>query len=166
MVSPEMIRRYPFFAGLDSEHIVALARLGEEKRIEAGKHFFEENTTLASFYLLLEGAVAIVIGVPDRSVTQDVSGQLMGDLVMKDITVSTVGSGSVFGWPALLPPHHTTAGAKALMPCKVVQFDAQALWKHFEEDSRFGFLMTQKAAAVLADRLRDIRIETLAQLVE
>lgn len=166
MVSPELIRRYPFFAGLENEHIVALARAAEEKTYAAGEYVFPETGTLDHFYLLLEGAVSIVIGVPDRTAVQNVSGQLMGNLTLKDVIISTVGTGNVFGWPALIPPHQVTAGAKAIMPCKLVQFDCKALLAQFQEDPRFGYLMTQKAAQILADRLRDIRMESLAHLVE
>jgi hypothetical protein len=36
MVSPELIRRYPFFAGLDYDQLVKLAKVAQEYKVEAG----------------------------------------------------------------------------------------------------------------------------------
>jgi CRP/FNR family transcriptional regulator, cyclic AMP receptor protein len=161
MVSPELIRRYPFFAGLSYEWIERVARAGDESTVPVDHRFFREGDALDRFYLVLEGAVAIVMEVPDREQTQTVSSQLTGVIAGRDVTVSTVGTGEVFGWSALLPPTDATAGAKAITPCHVVAFDAPALESTFEDDWRFGYVLTQKMAGVLRDRLRDVRIETL-----
>jgi CRP-like cAMP-binding protein len=164
MVSPELIRRYPFFAGLDYDHIVKLAKVANEESVETEHCFFHETDDLKSFYLVLEGAVAIVFEVTDRDVEQQISGQLTGELKTKDVTVSTVGTGDVFGWSGLIPPHTATATAKAITPCRVLVFDSQALMQTFEEDCHFGYILAQRAAQVIRERLRDLRIESLAHL--
>jgi CRP-like cAMP-binding protein len=166
MVSPELLRRYPFFAGLDYDHIVKLANVADEKTVEADYYFFHETDDLESFYLVLEGAVALIFEVPDHEIEQQVSGQLTGELKTKDITVSTVGTGDIFGWSGVIPPHTATAGAKAITPSRVLAFDCEALLRTFDEDCRFGYLMAQKAARVIRERLRDMRIESLAHLAE
>jgi CRP-like cAMP-binding protein len=166
MVSPELLRRYPFFAGLDYEHIVKLARVADEERVENGHWFFHECDELESIFLVMEGAVAIVFEVPDQDVEQQVAGQLTGELKTKDVTVSTVGTGDVFGWSGLIPPNTATASAKAITPCRVLSFDSEELLQTFEEDCRFGYVMARKAAQVIRERLRDLRIESLAHLAE
>jgi CRP-like cAMP-binding protein len=164
MVSPELVRRYPFFAGLDYDHIGKLAKVADEKSVETGHCFFHESDDLKNVYLVLEGAVAIVFEVPDQDVEQQVSGQLTGELQTKDVTVSTVGTGDVFGWSGLIPPYTATATAKAITPCRVLEFDSKKLLQTFDEDCRFGYKMAQKAAQVIRERLRDLRIESLAHL--
>jgi hypothetical protein len=57
------------------------------------------------------------------------------------------------------------AGAKALTSCRVIVFDCLALLEAFKEDCRFGFLMMEKTAQVIRGRLRDQRMESLAQVV-
>jgi CRP/FNR family cyclic AMP-dependent transcriptional regulator len=166
MVSPELIRRYPFFAGLDYDHIVKLSKVADERSVEAGQFFFHEGDELAVFYLVLEGAVAIVLEIPNHDVEQQIAGQLTGELKTKDVTTSTVGTGDVFGWSGLIPPHTSTAGAKAITPCRVVVFDCEELWNIFEEDCHFGLVMAQKGAQVIRERLRDMRIESLAHFAE
>lgn len=166
MVSPELIRRYPFFAGLDYDNIIKLAKVADEKTTETGHCFFHEGDELTVFYLVLEGAVAIVLEVPDHDVEQQIAGQLTGELKTKDVTVSTVGTGDVFGWSGLIPPHTATASARAITSCRVVVFDCKKLRRIFEEDCYLGLVMAQKGAQVIRDRLRDMRIESLAHLAE
>ncbi len=166
MVSPELIRRYPFFAGLNYQHIVTLAKVADEQSVETGHYFFHEGDEMGHFYLVVEGAVAVIVEVPDQDVAHEISGQLTGKLKTRDVTVSTVGTGDVFGWSGLIPPYQSTAGAKAIMPCRVLVFDCRELRPIFEEDCRFGYVMTQKAAQVIRERLRDTRIESLADLTK
>ena len=82
----------------------------------------------------------------------------------KDVTVSTVGAGDVFAWSALVPPHTATASAKAATRCRVVGFDCEALRPIFEEDRTLAYLMLLKVAQVVRGRLRDTRIENLAEI--
>jgi len=165
MVSPELIRRYPFFAGLSMDEITLLARAASEKSVEAGHTFFREGDQLDHFYLAVEGAIGIVIELPERDVEHKISEQFTGTFRTRDVVISTVGPGDVFGWSGLVPPHKATAGAKALTPCRVLSFDCRDLHEKFEEDCRFGYLMMQKAAQVIRGRLRDTRIQSLADFV-
>jgi len=162
MISVEIIRRYPFFAGLTYEQIVTLAEDATEKSVEEGHVFFKENNVLKSFYLVLEGTVGIVIEIPDHDVKQTVSDQLTGEIKTKDILLSTVSSGNIFGFPALIPPHGANACAKAIAPCQVVEFNCTELLKEFDKDCEFGYVMTQRVAQLAVERLHDLRIETLA----
>ncbi|HIC89596.1 MAG TPA: Crp/Fnr family transcriptional regulator [Anaerolineae bacterium] len=151
MVSPELLRRYPFFAGLDMDQITILARSADEVTVETGHYFFHEGEELSSFYIILEGAVAIVFELPQHD---------------REIVISTLGPGDVFAWSGLVPPHSSTASGKALTWCRVLSFDCREIRKSFEEDWHFGYLMMEKAAQVIRGRLRDLRIESLAYLAE
>lgn len=164
MISPELIRRYPFFANLNEDQIVTLAQAADEVSVEAGYCFFCDEDELNTFYLVVEGEAAIVIPVPDQDVEQKVSGQLTGELQTEDVIVSTIEPGQVFGWSALVPPHSSTAWAKTTKPSRMITFDCTQLRPIFEEDTGFGYLMMQKAAQVTRERLRDLRIEVLAYL--
>ena len=162
MISPEVLRRYPFFSGMNYDQIVELAKTAKEESAAAGTYFFHDGDPVEKFYLLIEGAVAIVLEIPDRKAKQPVAGQLTGEITMKDVTVSTVGTGSVFGWPGLIPPHEANAGAKAVTECKVYSFDCKTLLAKYEQDPQFAYVLTLRAAQVMRERLRDMRIESLA----
>jgi CRP-like cAMP-binding protein len=158
------MRKYTFFTGLNADYKATLAKSAVEFSVDEGHYFFHEGDILDHFYLVLEGTVAIVIAIPDRDEVQTLTRQLTGNLKNRDVTVSTVRPGNIFGWSALIPPHKSTAGAKAQMPCRVVSFDCEKLRPLCDEDHEFGHLMTQKAAQVIRERLRDMRMESLAEV--
>jgi len=162
MVSTEMLRRYPFFAGLGREHLTTLARISEDITVEADDYFFREEDVLEHFYIILEGAAAIVFELPERDVKHKIADQFTREFKTKDVVVSTVGTGDIFGWSGLVPPFRATAGVKALTRCRAIAVGSKELVGIFEEDYQFGYVMTQKAAQVIRDRLRDLRIESLA----
>ncbi|MFN2187152.1 MAG: cyclic nucleotide-binding domain-containing protein [Candidatus Promineifilaceae bacterium] len=166
MVSAELLRRYPFFAGLSHEYLTRLAKISDEISVDAEHYFFHEEEDLDKFYLTLEGAIAIVIELPEKDVQHKVSEQFLRELKTKDVIVSTVGSGDIFGWSGLVPPYKSTAGAKAVTDCRVVAIQSQELRNLFEEDCKFGLVMTQKAAQIIRERLRDLRTETLSFIVQ
>lgn len=166
MVSPELLRRYPFFAGLSHEYLTKLANMSDEISVEADHYFFHEDEDLDKFYLTLEGAVAIVIELPEKDVQHKVSEQFLRELKTKDVIVSTVGSGDVFGWSGLIPPFRSTAGAKAVTDCRVVAVQIQDIRDLLNEDCEFGLVMTLKAAQIIRERLRDLRTETLSFIVQ
>lgn len=166
MISPETIRRYPFFSGLSHENIVALADSAEEFQVEIGYLFFHQGEQLQHFYLVLKGAVSILVDLPDETVKHTVSEQLTGSLKMREVVASKVEPGEVFGWSGLVPPHTTTASARALAPSTVIAFDCLKLLDIFQEDCKFGYLMMLKAAQLIRERLRDKRIEAMGVTVE
>ena len=149
MVSPELLRRYPFFSGLTIDHITQLAMSAEELEMPAGHYFHHEGDDLEYLYLILEGEINVITKLPQKG---------------KEVVLSTMGVGDVFGWSALVPPHSATAGAKSITPCRVVALDRRELMKKFEEDCQFGYLMMQKVAQLIRERLNDLRIETMAYI--
>ena len=162
MISPELIRRYPFFAGLTRGQIVALAMVADEKLVEAGHVFFDEGDKLEKLYFVLDGNVDLAVSVPDSNKNHDRAEQIMGNFITEAITVSTVGHGQIFAWSSLIPPHNSTASARATIPCRVLVFDSENLSEIFQRDCQFGYLMLQKVANVIRKRLHDMRIQSLA----
>ncbi len=147
MVSPELLRRYSFFGGLSMDHIVELAKVASEIDVEEGGFFFHEGDDLNFLYLVVDGDVEILVELVEKGI---------------EIVTSVVVPGEVFGWSALLPPHTATASAKAKTDCRLVAFDCIPLRQQFEADSYFGFVITQRLAQVMRERLNALRIESLA----
>lgn len=151
MVSLELIRRYPFFAGLSREQMTILTKAGSEEKVEAGHFFLHEKDETPYLYLVVAGKVSAVIELPGRD---------------KEIVIGTIGSGDVFAWSALVPPHTATASVKAIEPCHVIAIDCRQLLEAFEDNPRFGYLMMTKAAQVTRDRVTTMTMETLTYLAE
>lgn len=147
MVSPELIRRFPFFSNFSLDQIVFLAKIAEENAVQRDHYFNHEGEELNTLYLILEGETSLITILPQKD---------------REVTINTLGPGDIFGWSALVPPYTATAGAKAIIPSRVVEFDATELRKTFDEDCQFGYLMMIKIAQLIRDRLNSLRIETLA----
>jgi CRP-like cAMP-binding protein len=166
MDSSELLRFHPTFVGLSKDQFKTLSQATKEFSVQPGYHFFLEGDELKYYYLLTEGAVSIVIGVTDHNLEQKYSDLLNGILKTKDITVSTIEKGEFFGWSALIPPFIATAGAKAIKPCRVIAFDCNKLLDIFKQDGHLGYIITQSVAQVVRQRLQDLHVELLADLVE
>ncbi len=164
MISPELLRRYSFFGTFTHDDLLRLASAGTEMQADAGQYFFHEGDELDRFFLLVDGAVSIVMELPAQNVAHPVSGQMTGQLATQDVIVTRVGSGDIFGWSGLVPPHAATSGARAAASCRVVAFDCPALLRAFDADCRFGYLMLQKIVQVTRARLQDLRVESLAAI--
>ncbi len=145
MITPELISRYPFFSGLELNQLKALASVAEGITVEQGEYIFHEGDELESFYIVVEGAVGIVV---------EKDGQ-------PDAVISAVGPGHVFAWSALVPPHLATASAIAFTPCWLIAFNRKKLLHEFQKDCRFGYRMMEKIVQISRDRLLDARIESL-----
>jgi CRP-like cAMP-binding protein len=60
MVSPELLRRYPFFALLNDEQLKAIAMIAREQTYQKGTLLVKENTPANTLMLLLEGDVDLI----------------------------------------------------------------------------------------------------------
>jgi len=151
VITTDLISRYPFFADLTKEQIAKLASVAEGVTANQGEYIFHEGDDLCCFYIVVEGAVGVVIEVPKKE----------NPTQTEDVIFSALGPGGAFSWSALVPPHKATASAKALSPCWVIGFDCQKLIQLFEEDFEFGYRMLMKVAQISRDRLHDTRVESL-----
>ena len=165
MISRHSINVYPFFSGLESDYMRILVEAANRVSVKPDYHFFRPGEELDQFYLVVDGEIGIYIAVTDQNVEQTLTMQLTQDLATKEIVVSTVGPGEVFGWSGLIPPHESTAGAKAIKPSQVIEFDCKEIRPSFKSDSNFAYLMTLKAAQIIRKRLRDKCVEILSEII-
>jgi CRP-like cAMP-binding protein len=151
MVSPELIRRYPYFSGISIERLNMLANMAEEIEYEPDFHFHHEGDDIDKVYIIVEGDISLVTSFPQQD---------------KEVVINTLSTGDVFGWTSLLPPFTAGAGAKSNSKCKLIEFKSSQLREKFEDDYEFGYLMMTKIAQIIRERLDSIVIETLAYQAE
>ncbi len=151
MVSPELIRRYPYFSGISIDRINLLANIAEEVESEPGQYFHQEGEDINKVFIIIKGEVSLLTTLPQQG---------------KEVIINTLGVDDVFGWTSLLPPYTAGAGARSITKCKLIQFNASGLRDKFEEDYQFGYLMMIKIAQIIRERLDSIVIETLAYQAE
>ncbi len=146
MISPELLRRYPFFAGLSEDQLRGIAMIADEISFPAKTIVFKEDTEAECFYILVSGEVELLY-----------SGGGEGRVV--NAYVGSVAPGEVFGFSSLLEPYKMTTAARSEGPVSVIAIDACGLRAMCEVDHRLGYTLMQHLAQALAERLHGVRIQ-------
>ncbi len=154
MVSPELLRRYPFFAHLDDAQLKAIAMISQEQEVNKGSVLFQEGQPADTIYLLLSGGVDLFFTVVDA-----------GGATPREYPVDDINPGEVFGISALIDPHILTSSARASQNSRTVCIDGAELRKACEKDQHMGCLLMQQAAKAFAERLHYCRIQLAAARV-
>ncbi|MEW5989321.1 MAG: cyclic nucleotide-binding domain-containing protein [Chloroflexota bacterium] len=148
MVSPELLRRYAFFADFSYQEIKALAVAGEEKMVDTGQLLFAEGAAAEHLYFLIDGEVEILLEVNE--------GQA------RHVPLSTIPPGELIGWSALVEPRLFTASARATRPSRLIAFNAVGLEQDMVGQPHLCNLLLRKVVQVLSHRLKDTRIQLLS----
>ncbi len=148
MISPEVLRRYPFFCCLNEEQQKAIAMIAEEMEVEAGKELFLEGQPVEALYLLEEGSVDLYY-----TASGDPKDQLL---------VGEINPGEPFAISAMIEPYTFTATARVAKPSRVLRVDARALRALCEVDCRMGYLLMKQIAAIAIERLHFARVQLAA----
>jgi CRP-like cAMP-binding protein len=146
MISPEMLRRYPYFAGIKDESLKAVAMISEERSAAAGAVLFREDEPANHLFILAEGEVDIryaVGGGEHKSVDTLVGGDLMV-------------------WTAVVPPHKTHSTAVARKDVRLVAIDAPKLRALCEQDPLLGFRLMSGIAEAVSHRLHGAGVQLAA----
>ncbi|HSB65285.1 MAG TPA: cyclic nucleotide-binding domain-containing protein, partial [Anaerolineales bacterium] len=124
MISPEILRRYPFFGSLTDAQLKAMAMIGEEESFSKGSVVCEEGQPSQALFILLEGGVSLYYKTEEE----------FRPKTRKDFLVGEINAGEVFAISALVEPYINTATVKAEKDCRVVRLKAEELKKLIEKD--------------------------------
>jgi CRP-like cAMP-binding protein len=152
MISPELLRKYPFFGSLDDNHLRELAMLAEEVIFESGEVIFQEGGPADALYFLLDGYVDLYYTLADTRAASPEKGIPVGD----------INPGEPFSISALIEPHVLTATASTAISSRVLKFDAQRLQALFKQDRKLAYALTYQAAKAAIERLHASRIQLAA----
>ncbi len=150
MISPEVLRRFPFFAGLTDEELKSIAMISDEEKYAANTFICHEREPARKLYMLLQGSVDVMVNTDEEGLQHE--------------TVSTLTVGDVFGWSALVEPYTPTSSLFAATPVTMVAMDGAGLRALFELDCHLGYNILHKTAQVISDRLKDTRIQMLSMV--
>jgi CRP-like cAMP-binding protein len=152
MVSPELLRRYPFFGFLDDAQLKAVAMLAEEVAVHQGETLLENDRPAAALFVLLEGSAELDYVVMDRD----------NPRLRKEFYISDINPGEVSGISALIEPYIYTATVRATSAGRVVRIDAAGLRALCEVDSRLAAALMRQLARAAMERLHDTRVQLVA----
>jgi CRP/FNR family transcriptional regulator, cyclic AMP receptor protein len=146
MISPEVLRRYPYFGGISEESLKQLAMIAEDKCIAAGTLLFREGDPAAHLSIIVRGEVDIQY--------------LLGDGELR--TVDTLVAGELLGWSAIIDPYKYTAICTATKDLELVRLDAAKVRGLCEHDPLLGYRLATEVAKLLAHRLEGARVQLAA----
>ena len=151
MISPEVLRRFPLFAGLSPTAFRDLALFGEQATYAAGDYIFEEGDDASQLFLIVEGSVDILLN--------------LGDNYEKRTEIETIVAGEVLGWSALVEPHTYKLSAIATSDVTAVALDAVALRAYLAGHCELGYMVLGRVAQIIGDRLHNMRVRMLSLIV-
>jgi CRP/FNR family cyclic AMP-dependent transcriptional regulator len=151
MISPETLRRYPFFGALDFDQIKEIAIISDTVTFTKGEQIFEECGVADSLYLIVEGLVDLFY----RSESE-------GGQPPKVLVAGEVSPGEFLGFSALIAPYSLNATAKASQNTRAIKIDAVALRQLCEKDSLLGYRVMTQLAKEAIERLMAARVQLAA----
>ena len=152
MVSPELLRRYPFFGSLNDAQIKSMAMIAEEESVAKGTILCEEGQPANVFFLLLEGSASLYYK----------SGEEYQPKTRKDFLVGEINPGEIFAISALVEPYIYTATVRAEKVSRVLKFDSKALNSLIEKDLRLYSLLMREIIKAAMERLGFARVQLAA----
>ena len=147
MISPEILRRYPYFASIDDAILRQLAMIAEEKQhIPSGTQLFAEGEAASRLSIIVCGEVNIQY--------------LLGNGEMR--TVDTLVGGDLLGFSALIEPYKYTGFGATTQETDLVLIDAPKLRELCNRNPQLGYQLMLQVARLLAHRLEGARVQLAA----
>lgn len=128
------------FRGVEPAALEGLRALGQATEVPSGAVLFRLGDLADQLYVVLRGRIALAMPIHVRGAEQD-------------LTVEEKGPLEVVGWSALIPPHHATLSARALLDSALFVLPGQALQQHLASDPVVGLRVMSNLAAVVGRRL-------------
>jgi len=140
MVTPEVLKGFDLFVGLDDIELAEIAPLCHRRTYEKDATIFTAGGWATDIYLLEAGNVAIQI-----------------EFVIYEYelraAVYTVRKGETFGWSALVPPHRLTASARCLEKVAVITINGTDLMEILKHHNYMGHMIMKNLSAIISSRL-------------
>jgi CRP/FNR family transcriptional regulator, cyclic AMP receptor protein len=140
-----ILAQHPFFQDLDLVYQKLMVACAANVRFPAGADLFREGDAAEQFYLIRHGHVALQVFVPGQ-------GRL---------TIDTIAAGNVLGWSWLFPPYRWHFDAQALELTRAIAFDGACLRAKCDENHDLGYLLMQRFARIMMQRLQATRLQLL-----
>ena len=135
-----------WFQELDPEHFNKLVSIAGLMNVEAGEELFREGDKEDCLYVVVEGRVALEIFIPGRG----------------RIRIYTAEPMDIVGWSSITPVvRQRTASARAVLPSRLVCFNAANLFNLCNEDHDLGYVVMRHLSNVVASRLLTTRLQLL-----
>lgn len=140
-----ILAQHPFFQDIEPLYLQLMVGCAAHVRFAAGDDLFREGDVADRFYLIRHGHVALQVFIPGQG----------------RITIETIAAGEVLGWSWLFPPYRWHFDAQALELSRAIAFDGACLRAKCDEDHDLGYMLMQRFAQVMTQRLQATRLQLL-----
>ncbi|MBW2107834.1 MAG: Crp/Fnr family transcriptional regulator [Deltaproteobacteria bacterium] len=137
MVSLQDLKRIAVFEDLTDGMLERLAPIAQTESMEERQMVYEEGSAADRFFSLIRGKVLL-------------EAELAPNFI---ISVGSIKPGYSFGWPALFPSGTNTSYAVCAEPSEILMMPGDKLSEILNDDQKMGFLVMQKSARILENRL-------------
>ena len=152
MISPELLRRYPFFRALDDTQLKTIAMLAEEVFIDPDQHIFEADQAADRFYFLITGSIDLFYITDDASAPDHKKSLYVGHLNPEE----------PFGISALIEPYRYSATAITNSLCRIIKIEGNGLREMCKADVPGALTLMSHIAQIAMSRLNETRVQLAA----
>jgi CRP-like cAMP-binding protein len=152
MISPELLKRYPFFSSFTEDQLKEFAMIAEEESAEAGQELFQECGPAVDLYLLLVGEVDLFYK----------SEEQYHPKTTKEFLVGEINPGEIFSISTVIEPYVLNATGRVTKPSRYVRFDGKALRALMGKDALLGYLVMLQVTKAVMERLAYTRVQLAA----
>lgn len=153
MISTEILRRYPFFAGLSDAQLKSVAMLAQESTYPKDTTLFAECDQANRVFILLEGSVDLYYR----------SQEEFHPTTTKNFFVGEINPGEVFGTSALIEPYEMNTTARIPGDCRLVEIDAIELRKLMAQDLDLANKLLMAVIKTLKEQIAALRVQLAAK---
>ncbi len=152
MISPELLRRFPFFNFMDDKQLKAVAMIADEKTYHDGDDVVTHDTPASELFFLIEGTASYYYIVTSEH----------DPYYKQEYFISDFNPGEIFGISALIEPYVFTASVRAEKSCHLIEIDAAALRALCEVDVQLSCGLMRAVAKAAMERLQHTRVQLIA----
>lgn len=152
MISPEVLRRNPFFGKLTDNQLSELAMIAEKVEFAAGEVVFNEGDPANALFFLLDGCIDLYFTIAG----------IKPEALEKGLPVGEINPGEPFGISALIEPYIFTSTACAARSSQAIRFGGMPLRELMKTDRRLAYYLYQSAAKAALERLHATRVQLAA----
>lgn len=152
MISPELLRRFPFFNFMDDKQLKAVAMIADEKNYNDGDDVVTHDTPASKLFFLIEGTASYYYIVTSEH----------DPYYKQEYFISDFNPGEIFGISALIEPYVFTASVRSEKTCRLIEIDAAALRALCEVDVELSCGLMRAVAKAAMERLQHTRVQLIA----
>ncbi len=139
-----------FVEGISSDHLQGLCRASRLVKLPAGAKLFQEGSIEDEVFIISSGHIRLSMNVPGRG----------------DVPFLTTGPGELVGWSGLIGDGRMTATATAIDDTMLIAMSGKKLRELCECEKSLGYVLLQRVAQVLSQRLLSTRLQLMDLFAE